>query len=141
MGVAPDGDAKFLASDYGVCVASTFDLRFMAVMSGCRPGGLGEMSKNYINVMLDKNRGITCSDWEAPQLSPKQLDYAVKDAHVSVELFRRFATKIAPKPFSENTTAYVKRIIDEHCSIYLDQPFSGNGKITKSSTDSNATNA
>lgn len=141
MGVAPNGDATNLARDYGICVASTFDLRFMAVMSGCRPGGLGKMSKDYINVNLDKNWRITCSDWEAPQLSKKQLDYAAKDAHVAIEIFRVLAEKIEPKPFFASVTNYVKRIINEYCFCYLDQPFSGSGSIAGSSNISNSKNA
>lgn len=141
VGVSPSGDAKFLARDYGVCVASTFDLRFMAATCGCRPGGLGKMSKDYLDVKLDKNWRVTCSDWEAPKLSPQQVDYAAKDAHVAIELFRRFAAKIEPKSYSMNTVTYVKRIIDKYCFPYFDQAFNGSRNITSRTTSSSATNA
>lgn len=61
VGVAPQGDADYLVRDYGVCVANTFDLRYMAAMTGCRPNGLGKMTEDYLKVKLDKNWRIRCS--------------------------------------------------------------------------------
>lgn len=113
----------------------------MALKSGCKSGGLGKMSQNYLDVKLDKSLNVICSDWEAPRLSPKQLDYAAKDAHVAIELFQHFAGKIEPKPCSENSKTYVKRIIDEYCRSNFDQMFQESANTTKTSTNSNATDA
>lgn len=140
VGVAPDGDAKYLAKDYGICVASTLDVRFMAMLCDCQPGGLGAMSKRYLNVYLEKNWRTSCSDWEAKILTAKQIDYAAKDAHVGIELFRYFADKLAPKPFLASTTNHVKSIIDEKCFYYLDQPFSGKSRFAVNSSNSNSRN-
>lgn len=120
VGVNPHGDANYLVRDYGICVASTFDLRYMAKIADCRPGGLAKMSEDYIKVKLDKNWRIRCSDWEAPTLSQKQINYAANDAHVGIELFKFFAAKLQPKRLFEKQSTYVKHIIDEYCFRYLD---------------------
>lgn len=133
VGVSPQGDAKYLVQDYGVCVASTFDLRYMAAMTGCRTGGLGKMSEDYLKVKLDKNWRIRCSDWEAPILNDKQIDYAAKDAHVAVELFKYFAEKLQSKRLFEKQSTYVQHIINEYCFRYFDINYNGARVVPKDS--------
>lgn len=133
VGVSPQGDAKYLVRDYGVCVASTFDLRYLAAMTGCRPGGLGKMSEDYLKVKLDKNWRIRCSDWEAPILNDKQIDYAAKDAHVAVELFKYFAEKLQSKRLFEKQSTYVQHIINEYCFRYFDINYNGAQVVPKDS--------
>lgn len=133
VGVSPQGDARYLVQDYGVCVASTLDLRYMAAMTKCRTGGLGKMSEDYLKVKLDKNWRIRCSDWEAPELNDKQIDYAAKDAHVAVELFKYFAAKLQPKKLFENQCLYVQHIINEYCFRYLDINYNGAQFVSKDS--------
>lgn len=123
VGVAPSGDATYLAKDYGVCVASTLDLRFLAAQSQCRAGGLAKLSEDHLNVKLNKDWHIRCSDWEANTLNKVQIDYAAKDAHVAIELFKVFAEKLKPRPFWMNTKKYTDEIIDKHCFRYLDLHF------------------
>lgn len=123
VGVAPSGDANYLAKDYGVCVASTLDLRFLAVQSQCRAGGLAKLSEEHLNVKLDKDWHIRCSDWEANKLNQVQIAYAAKDAHVAIELFKVFAEKLKPRPFWMNSKKYVDEIIDRYCFSYLDLHF------------------
>ncbi|XP_075144958.1 exonuclease 3'-5' domain-containing 2 [Haematobia irritans] len=99
VGVDPHGDAKKLSFDYGVGVASTFDLRFLAVMTGRKPGGLANMSKSVLNVHLDKHWRIVCSDWEATELTKNQLHYAANDALVAVEIFKTLSAELLPRNF------------------------------------------
>ncbi|XP_055323361.1 exonuclease 3'-5' domain-containing protein 2 isoform X2 [Sitodiplosis mosellana] len=133
VGVAPQGDASYLARDYGVCVASTFDLRYLAAMTGCKTGGLAKMSEDHLKVTLDKNWRIRCSDWEAPTLNEKQINYAATDAHVGIELFKFFAEKLEPKGFVKKQSAYVQRIIDEYCFSFIDLTYSGSQILSKDS--------
>lgn len=125
VGVAPLGDANYLARDYGVCVASTFDLRHMAVMCGYRPGGLSKLSENYLNVKLDKNWRIRCSDWEAPTLTSIQIDYAAKDAHVAIELFKMFANKLIPAPLIGDRVKHLEQIVNDYCFKFFDVHYNG----------------
>lgn len=99
VGVDPHGDAMKLCHDYGVGVASTFDLRFLAAMTGRKPGGLANMSKSVLNVELDKHWRIVCSDWEAKDLSEKQLHYAANDSLVGVLIFKNLAKELVPTNF------------------------------------------
>lgn len=91
VGVAPMDDARNLQRDYGLRVTSTLDLRHMARARRLPALGLAKMSLAHLGVTMDKDWRISCSNWEAPELSARQIDYAAKDALVAVELFRRFA--------------------------------------------------
>lgn len=90
MGVVPVDDAKYLAIDYGVHVASTLDLRHIADELGVKPEGLAKMAKEHLNVVMEKDWRISCSDWEQPELTPVQVSYAATDAHVGVALYKQF---------------------------------------------------
>lgn len=110
IGVSPYTDAKFLCDDYGVRVASTLDLRFMANAAACQPGGLDKMARDYLGISL--NKSTQCSNWDADKLSRTQIEYAAQDVHVALELFKWFAEKIAP---GRDPTF----IIEHHLSRYI----------------------
>lgn len=97
VGIAPVADANYLAYDYSVHVNSCLDLRYIAPYAKLTPGGLAKMSKDYLDIELDKNWAIRCSDWEANILSESQIEYAAKDAYVAIELFKKMANIIEPK--------------------------------------------
>lgn len=89
VGVAPRDDAQKLHHDYGVRVAGTFDLRFLASAVGRKPGSLAKMSKEILNIELDKDWSLITSDWDAEHLSEKELLYAANDVLVAVEIFKK----------------------------------------------------
>ncbi|EDV49520.1 exonuclease 3'-5' domain-containing protein 2 [Drosophila erecta] len=99
VGVAPQEDAVKLSHDYGVGVASTLDLRFLCVMAGHKPEGLGKLSKTHLNFTLDKHWRLACSNWEAKNLEPKQLDYAANDALMAVAIYQKLCRDLQPKYF------------------------------------------
>lgn len=99
VGVAPQDDAMKLSHDFGVGVASTFDLRYMAVMAGHQAEGLGKLSQTHLNTMLDKNWRLACSNWEAPQLDSAQLNYAANDALAAVAIFQKLSKDLEPRTF------------------------------------------
>jgi len=99
VGVAPQEDAVKLSHDYGVGVASTLDLRFLCVMANHKPEGLGKLSQTHLNYKLDKHWRLACSNWEAKQLEPKQLDYAANDALVAVAIYQKLCRDLQPRHF------------------------------------------
>lgn len=125
IGVAPQGDATYLARDYEIKVANTFDLRHMAVMCGYPSGGLAKLSKSILNVELDKNWTIICSDWEAAVLSSKQIDYAAKDAHVAIEIFKILADRLIPEPLFSSKLKHVQNILNYYCSEFFNIQYNG----------------
>lgn len=117
VGVAPFNDAKFLHEDYGVRVAGTLDLRYMAKAAGCFPGGLKMMTERYLRsfgFLFYEN--ARCSDWENPNLSHEQIQYAASDVEASIELCKYFAEKIAPRKDVDYT-------IKNYCSQFIDKSF------------------
>ncbi|XP_036322453.1 LOW QUALITY PROTEIN: exonuclease 3'-5' domain-containing protein 2 [Rhagoletis pomonella] len=99
VGVGTQEDAHKLAYDYGVGVASTLDLRYLAALVNQKPEGLAKMAKSLLDVHLDKHWRLSCSDWEAKVLNEKQLQYAANDALVAVKIFEKLAMQLDPKPF------------------------------------------
>ncbi|CAH0722959.1 unnamed protein product, partial [Brenthis ino] len=92
VGVAPADDAKYLAYDYGVKLRGTLDVRHIAILCNYEAGGLAALSKSMLGVILDKSWRIRCSDWEAEELTERQIKYAAADAHVAVKIFVKLIT-------------------------------------------------
>lgn len=94
VGVGPIDDARYLFNDYNVNLNGIVDLRYLAFHANEKSEGLASLSKSLLNVQLDKNWRVRCSDWEADKLSDKQINYAATDAHVGIEIFKKLTEKI-----------------------------------------------
>lgn len=100
-------------------------------MCGYQSGGLAKLSKTILNVELDKNWTIICSDWETPVLSSEQIDYAAKDAHVAIEIFKILADRLIPEPLFGSKLEHCQNILNYYCSKFFDIQYnstSGSGK-------------
>ncbi|EDW80934.2 uncharacterized protein Dwil_GK11793, partial [Drosophila willistoni] len=144
VGVAPQADAMKLSHDYGVGVASTLDLRFLAVMAGHKAEGLGKLSHTHLNFVLDKNWRLACSNWEAKQLEEVQLNYAANDALAAVAIFQKLCRDLEPRAFwdirpltSEDWLPKIQPFIDvdftKGFSIGLSSSNAGGGTAPSSS--------
>ncbi len=76
MGVACNDDARRLHTDHGLCVRGCVDLRYIALR--CRAvdvgvTGLKGMAEKVLDVTLNKNFHLRCSNWEAEELSSAQV--------------------------------------------------------------------
>lgn len=125
VGVAAGDDAKYLSHDYNVELKSTLDIRHIAKLCGCSSGGLGALSSELLGVVLDKSWRIRCSNWEADELTPRQIQYAAVDAHVAVKLFVHLVNR-----YSRNGVLYWLRSnngiwndLDSLCWKYADVPY------------------
>lgn len=115
VGVTPENDSRYLMQDYAVNMHGTFDVRFLALQAGKHAGGLANLSKSILDIDLDKNWRIRCSDWEIESLSDQQVDYAAKDAFVGVEIFKSLYDELKlPKTVQD---------VLRHCDHYSDISF------------------
>lgn len=94
------------------------DLRYLSVMARGEPSSLSKLAEEYLNVKLEKHWRIRSSNWEANELSQKQLDYAAKDAQVAIEIFRVLGKKIEP-----NAGKRFVDIVLERCYDFIDLRF------------------
>ena len=110
----PQTDASHLLNDYSVRMNSTLDLRFLALQADTKAGGLAVLSKDILGIELDKNWRVSCSDWEANNLTKQQIEYAANDSHVSIEIFKRLFTKITniSKPTMRDLLTYSEKYTD-----------------------------
>lgn len=130
VGVGCLDDGKRLTRDYGLSLATTVDLRHLALRqrrSSVSNGlSLKSLAADLLNVPLDKSVELRCSDWEADQLTLEQMTYAARDAQISVALFLRLLglqTETGPafpsgSSFSELVSC---------CQGLVDVPFRGRG--------------
>ncbi|KAJ8735084.1 hypothetical protein PYW08_014334 [Mythimna loreyi] len=128
VGVAPADDGKYLSHDYGVALKSTLDIRHLAKLNGFEAGGLATLSSTLLGAVLDKSWRIRCSDWEAEEMSQRQVEYAAIDAHVAIRIFAILLEKLGKKEtvlswvFGTGGPSVWARL-DEHCSQYADVHF------------------
>ncbi|XP_030373583.1 exonuclease 3'-5' domain-containing protein 2 isoform X2 [Scaptodrosophila lebanonensis] len=123
VGVVPQDDAMKLSHDYGVGVASTLDLRFMAVMAGHKPEGLGKLAKTHLNIELSKHWRLACSNWEAKILQAAQVNYAANDALAAVAIFQKLFKDLEPRPMW-GLRATKPDILHPRLGPFLDRGFS-----------------
>lgn len=125
VGIGAHDDAGKLSYDYGVGVASTFDLRYLAVLTNNKPEGLAKMSKSLLNVSLDKNWRLVCSDWESKCLNSAQIEYAAKDAMVAIEMFKKMSNGLKKRHFWQSNVSYLQHVLDE-IDAFIDVRFKDN---------------
>lgn len=128
VGLAPLNDAKFLNQDYfdhgdnvQNYIAGTLDLRYVANVAKCYDGkhiGLAQMADRYLNVILDKDIDVRCSDWNAVTLNERQIQYAANDTIVAIELFKHFAEKIEPNSMFGSNLSRLENICSKFSTLY-----------------------
>ncbi|XP_060790316.1 exonuclease 3'-5' domain-containing protein 2 isoform X1 [Neoarius graeffei] len=126
VGVGCYEDSKRLASDHGLALVCTVDLRYLALRQrhAVLNNGLSlkSLAADLLNVTLDKSLELRCSNWEAENLSQEQMFYAARDAQVSVCLFLYLLGLYSePCLLSEDETAFSK--LAGRCQGLVDVPF------------------
>lgn len=94
----------------------------MAIMCDLKHGTLAKMAEDFLGVKLDKNWEIRASDWEATNLTDRQINYAAKDAFVAIDLFKYFSDKLVPTSFFVSSDDQIKKVV-EKCTGNLNKKF------------------
>lgn len=88
VGVCPNADAQLLSehyNNYNMIVDGIFDLRHLAEkLPGYRGGSLQNLSETFLNIPRKDTSEITRSDWNSPELSPEQIEYAANVNLISI---------------------------------------------------------
>uniref|UniRef100_A0A0A1XE10 Werner syndrome ATP-dependent helicase homolog n=1 Tax=Zeugodacus cucurbitae TaxID=28588 RepID=A0A0A1XE10_ZEUCU len=93
VGVGITSDCQYLRT-CNLPTNSALDLRFMAKLTGERAQNLADMYKDVVGGTLKKDFELSCSDWEAFQLTPQQIQYAADDAIAGMEIYLQLAKKV-----------------------------------------------
>jgi hypothetical protein len=97
LGVGIQDDAFKLKNDFAVSVRGWFDLRHLA--GAHRPEatklGMAGLALSFLGVHMDKDWRVRASDWEAGELSDRQVNYAANDALVPVNVVLQVAAEVA----------------------------------------------
>ncbi|KAM4540844.1 exonuclease 3'-5' domain-containing protein 2 isoform 1-T1 [Fundulus diaphanus] len=130
VGVGCYDDGRRLTRDYGLSLASTVDLRYVALRqrrSSVSNGlSLKSLAADLLNVSLDKSLELRCSDWEADQLTLEQMTYAARDAQISIALFLNLlGLQTDAGPAFPSGSSYPELV--SRCQGLVDVPFRGRG--------------
>uniref|UniRef100_G3NP15 Exonuclease 3'-5' domain-containing protein 2 n=1 Tax=Gasterosteus aculeatus aculeatus TaxID=481459 RepID=G3NP15_GASAC len=129
VGVGCYEDGKRLTRDYGLSLTCTVDLRYLALRQrqAVVNNGLSlkSLAEDLLNVSLDKSLELRCSDWEADQLTLKQMNYAARDAQVSIALFLHLLGLDAPGGGGGSGGSYSE--LAARCQGLVDAPFRSRG--------------
>ncbi|KAL5543072.1 hypothetical protein UlMin_010782 [Ulmus minor] len=87
VGVGVGQDAKMLRKDWHLCVERAEDVGFVAAEryndKMCKNMGLKDLAKKVLHKEMAKPTSVTTSNWDVPELSFDQVEYACIDAFVS----------------------------------------------------------
>ena len=88
IGFSLAGDFRCLR-EIGIAKVENFvDIQVFAQKKGFQKGmGLLTVYGACFERRLDKAKSITCSDWEAPYLRQRQMEYAALDAEACVQIY------------------------------------------------------
>ncbi|CAN9502639.1 unnamed protein product [Ophioblennius macclurei] len=130
VGIGCYEDGQRLTRDYGLALACTVDLRYLAVrqrQTSLNNGlSLKSLAADLLNVSLDKSLELRCSDWAADQLTLEQMTYAARDAQVSIALFLHLlGLRPGTGPDLPGGTSYSE--LASRCQGLVDTPFRGRG--------------
>jgi len=102
-------DAKRISRGYSMECKGCIDVRSLCGKKK-RNVSLAKLSKAYLSLELDKEVNITCSNWEAPVLTSRQIKYAALDAIVGYRLF------VHLMKHSNETFSSIKHLLDSNVS-------------------------
>ncbi|KAM3855805.1 exonuclease 3'-5' domain-containing protein 2 [Vipera latastei] len=130
VGVGCWEDASKLFHDYSVTVKGTVDLRYLALRHSktfCKNGlSLKSLAEKLLQYSLDKSLHLCCSNWEAEQLTQEQIDYAARDAQVSVALFLHLVNlSCSPCLSGDGYVLPAWEKVLKKCQGLVDVPFRG----------------
>lgn len=126
VGITPRTDARKLNKGYRLEVKSTLDLVRLAEKCQYKGKGLATLAQEVLNVKMPlKKKGLIVerlhSQWEKNTLDDKNIKYAANDAHVSIELFKKFEEKLATKipVVNDNQKTNLQKFIYVHCTPFI----------------------
>ncbi|XP_054740554.1 exonuclease 3'-5' domain-containing protein 2-like [Anastrepha obliqua] len=93
VGNAPLDDAGRLSREFNLTTVSTLDLRFVAVLTGEKPGTLAAMYERVVGGTL-KCLDLS-ANWQANNLTQEQIDYAAGDAKAGMEIYTTLVQKVS----------------------------------------------
>ncbi len=89
-------DAKWISHHLGAQLGGTFDTllasQLIAAGDQDRRHSLGEVTSYFLDTELDKSEQV--SDWNAPELSQSQIEYAARDAATMIPLREKIVEKL-----------------------------------------------
>lgn len=85
VGVAIQEDCTELYRDHGLVTNSTLDLRHLATADKMEVHSLSKIYALLYGKRLTKGQRLT--DWEQPELTPAQVDYAGLDAYAGLKIY------------------------------------------------------
>lgn len=98
VGFSTHDDIKRLQRYHPLVPANLIDLQLLAKKAKLTELSLKKLSERFLHVSVSKSARL--SNWEAEELTPKQLDYAATDAWLCYQLYYT-SNLISPTPLND----------------------------------------
>lgn len=104
-------DFEIFLHRFGVLPNNVFDTQIAAYVCGFdENAGYSRLCKQLLNVDIDKS--LQNADWLARPLSPKLLEYAIRDTEFLIPLHRTLSEIIASRKLQDNFNMKIAKLTD-----------------------------
>lgn len=120
VGINPMKIGDYLSRNHNIRMKSTLDIRHMAKMTGSAVG--------YLKAMCETHLGHYYAEYKAPpswaieKFKDKELEFAARDSHQAMELFKIFHEKLIPNSSHDGLPTSTVSLVKEYLDVkYADQ--------------------
>lgn len=116
----------FLFRSHNIQVKRTLDIRHMAQMTGCAVGYLKAMCETHLGHYFAEYKAPP--NWAIQNFKDKELEFAARDSHQAMELFKVFHGKLIKNNSLDELPASTVGLVKE----YLDVKYSDHSEAKTS---------
>lgn len=107
VGVAIQDDCKELYRDHGLVTNYTLDLRYLASANNMEVRSLSKIYALLFGKRLTKGQRLT--DWQQPELTPGQIEYAGLDAYAGLRIYTILSELTKPEMINKSLLQSAKK--------------------------------
>lgn len=110
--INPTKFADYLLRSHNIRLQSSLDIRHMAMMTGSAVGLFEMMCETYLGNYYAEWK--VPSSWANEKLKDKELEFAARDSHQAIELFKFFHLKFLQNSPPERISTDIMTIVKEY---------------------------
>lgn len=119
----------YLIRNHNIQIKSTLDIRHMAKMTGSVVGYLKSMCETHLGHYYAEYKAP--SSWANEKFKDKELEFAARDSHQAMELFKVFHEKLIHNSSPDGLQTSTVGLVNE----YLDKNYTDHTEVKTSSSN------
>lgn len=105
----------YLFRSHNIQIKSTLDIRYMAKMAGSAVGYLKSMCETHLGHYFAEYK--VPPNWAIENFKDKELEFAARDSHQAMELFKVFHEKLIENNSLDESQASIVGLVKEHLDV------------------------